>query len=224
MKYSKIQLIAFTLFIVILIVLSYFYVDKDVALYFIKHKQTYQNIGGRLSILGESQWYIGSAILGMFYFSYIQSNRFYRNRFLFLLYANIFSGLISILLKIIIGRARPWALEHNENVYGFLFTQNEHFTWLQNIHYQVTMLLKHNALYESMPSGHATTTVTVLTYMMILFPKKFYIWIPIAFISLAARVLADAHYVSDLLAGILVGTLATLFVYSKMKKKFENNI
>ncbi len=223
MGYAKIKLITFTSIMLMFILLSYFYVDQDVALYFIKYKQTYQNIGRRLSILGESQWYIGSAIIGMVYYSYIQRDRLYRNRFLLLLNVNLFSGVLSILFKIIIGRSRPWALEHNINAYGFLFTQNEHFTWLQRLDYQITMLLEHTTLYESMPSGHATTTAAVFTYMMILFPKKFYIWVPIACTSLVARVLANAHYVGDLLSGILLGTLATLFVYSKMKKKFENN-
>ncbi|MDO8453243.1 MAG: phosphatase PAP2 family protein [Sulfurimonas sp.] len=35
------------------------------------------------------------------------------------------------------------------------------------------------------------------------------------------RILDNDHFVSDIFAGIIVGTLSTLFIYSKMKEKIE---
>jgi len=218
---SKKQLFIFILSFVLLIFFSYFYVDKSVSLYFIEHAETYKTIGKKMSILGESHWYIGTAILGALFYRYIRPNEIYKQRFLFLLYINIFSGLISLITKMFFGRLRPWKLENGGDGYGFLIAQNENFTFLQNINYQITMLMKDSTHYTSFPSGHTTTSMALFTYMVILFPKQTYIWASITFVAVFARILANDHFVSDVLAGTMVGVLSTLFIYSKIKEKIE---
>ncbi len=223
MIFSSREFILFTGTILLLMVFSYFYIDKNVSLYFIEHASTYKAFGKEASMLGESQWYIGVALLGILYYKFIKKNELYKQRFLFLLYANIFSGLISVVSKMFIGRLRPWKLENGGDAYGFLFTQNPDYTFMQNIHYQVTMLMQDSTHYTSLPSGHTTTSMAVFTYMMILFPKQYFIWIPITLLGVSARILANDHFLSDILAGTLVGVLSTLFIYSKMKEKIEKN-
>lgn len=221
MIFSKLQ---FTLFIVttlLLIVLSYFFIDKSVSLYFIEHADKYKAFGKGLSRLGESHWYIGIALLGILYYKFIKTNELYKQRFIFLLYANIFSGLISVTLKMFIGRLRPWKLENGGDSFGFLIAQNPDFSFYENINYQIEMLMQNFTHYSSFPSGHTTTSLTVFTVMMILFPKQYYIWLPITLIAVSARILANDHFISDVLAGALLGTLSTLFIYSKMKEKIE---
>jgi len=223
MIFSKKQCFLFLAIIILLIFLSYFYVDKNVSLYFIEHATTYKKFGKEVSALGESHWYIGIAILGALYFAFVKKNALYMQRFLFLLYVNLFSGLISIILKPLFGRLRPWKLENGENDYGFLIAQNPDFTFLENVNYQINMLIKESTHYSSFPSGHTTTSIAVFTYLMILFPKYAYLWVSITLLSLISRIFANDHFVSDLLAGIIVGVLSTFFIYSKMKEKLEKN-
>ena len=217
------QLFIFILSLVLLIFFCYFYVDKSVSLYFIEHADTYKLIGKKVSTLGESQWYIATAILGALFYKFVKPNEIYKQRFLFLLYINLFSGLISLISKMFFGRLRPWKLENGGDGYGFLIAQNEHFTFLENINYQITMIMKDSTHYTSFPSGHTTTSMALFTYMVILFPKQTYIWVTITFVAVASRILANDHFISDILAGTIVGVLSTLFIYSKIKEKIEKN-
>ncbi|MDQ7068625.1 MAG: phosphatase PAP2 family protein [Sulfurimonas sp.] len=223
MIFSRLQLTLFTIVTLLLILLSYFYIDKTVSLYFIEHAQTYKAFGKTVSKLGESHWYIGIALIGFFYYKFIKTNELYKQRFLFLLYVNLFSGIISVIAKMLIGRLRPWKLENGGDGFGFLISQNPDFSLLENINYQISMTLQDSTHYTSFPSGHTTTSVSVFTFMMILFPKQYYIWIPITLLGVSARILANDHFISDILAGMLLGVLSTLFIYSKMKDKIEKN-
>lgn len=221
MIFSKLQLTLFITTTLLLIVLSYFFIDKSISLYFIEHADTYKTFGKEISRLGESHWYIAIALIGILYYKFIKTNELYKQRFLFLLYANIFSGLISVISKMLIGRLRPWKLENGGDDFGFLLSQNPNFSFLENINYQIEMLVQNSTHYSSFPSGHTTTSLTVFTVVMILFPKQYYLWIPITLIAVSARILANDHFISDVLAGVLLGTLSTLFIYSKMKEKIE---
>ena len=221
MIFSKKQYLFFILTLTFLIFLSYFYIDRDVSIYFIEHADTYKKFGKTLSTLGESHWYIGIAVLGALYYRFVGKNTLYLQRFLFLLYANLFSGLISVILKPLFGRLRPWKLENGENGFGFLLSQNPDFSFWENINYQITMLAKESTHYSSFPSGHTTTSMAVFTYMSLLFPKHIPLWGTITVIGVGSRILANDHFVSDILAGIIIGVLCTLFVYSKMKEKIE---
>ena len=223
MIFSTKEILLWLALMTVLIVLSYNYVDKSVSLYFIEHADTYKAFGKSMSVIGESHWYIGAGVLGALYFTFVKRNALYKTRFLFLLYVNLFSGLVSIILKPLFGRLRPWKLENGEDGYGFLIAQNPDFTLWQNIEFQIHMLIKDSTHYSSFPSGHATTSVAVFTYLVLLFPKQTYLWLSITILSLMSRIFANDHFVSDLLAGIIVGALSTLFIYSKMKDSLEKN-
>jgi len=223
MIFSAKQFFLFIAFMTLLIVLSYLYIDKSVYLYFSAHAQQYEAIGKTLSLLGESHWYIGLGVFGALFFGVIKKNTLYLWRFLFLLFANLFSGAISLVLKLFFARYRPWKFDNGEGEFGFLIAQNSDFTLLQNIEYQITLLLEGPANYSSFPSGHTTTSVAVFTYLVLLFPRFTPVWIVMTCASLMSRILANDHFVSDIFAGIIVGTIATLFIYSKLKDKLEKN-
>ena len=217
MIFSKRTYFIFTFFMLFLIVLSYFTVDKSISLYFIKNASIYKEFGKTASMLGESHWYIGIALIGLIYSKFIKKNELYKNRFLFLLYANIFSGFISIVSKMFFGRLRPWKLENGEDSFGFLIAQNPEFTLFQNIEYHISMMIQNSTHYTSFPSGHATTSFAVFTFMSIIAPKYIYLWLSITLLGVGSRILANDHFLSDVFAGALVGTLATLFVCYKLK-------
>jgi len=219
MIFSQKKYLIFLLTMLIAIFISYFFIDKAVSLYFIQNAETFKIFGKEVSVLGESHWYIGLGVLGALYFAFVKKNSLYMQRFLFLLYVNLFSGLISVILKPLFGRLRPWKLENGGDGFGFLFFQNPDFSFMQNLKYQVNMIVEHSTHYSSFPSGHTTTSMAVFTYLMILFPKYAYLWASFTFIAIISRIFANDHFVSDLFAGAIIGVSATLYIYSKMKEK-----
>jgi membrane-associated phospholipid phosphatase len=206
------------------IFISYFFLDKNIALYFLKNKETYEALGDFISIFGESHWYIGTAVIGYLVFKYFKQNELLKNRFLFLLYANLFSGFISIALKFLFGRIRPWGLRNNGDEYGFLLFQNFDMSFIEKFKYHFATVTDAPTTYTSFPSGHTTTVFAAFTYLSILFPKYIYLWLCFAIIFASARLLDSDHFLSDILGGVLVGTISTIFIYSKMRSKVEKNI
>ncbi len=224
MTFSPKHFFYYTLFFVALILFSYFFLDKTIAHYFLSHVDSYEVIGDFLSKFGESHWYIGVGILGFTYFNYYKKDELLKQQFLFLLYINIFSGLISLVSKFIFGRIRPWGFRDNGDEFGFLLFQNFDIGVIEKFKYQFITLVDSPTTYTSFPSGHSTTIFAIFTYIIILFPKYMYLWLGISVILASARLLDNDHFLSDILAGVLVGTLSTLFIYSKMRKKLEKVI
>ena len=107
----------------------------------------------------------------------------------FLFVAIALPGLVGSLLKNVIGRRRPSEL-------GPFFY--EPFAWIPK--------------FASFPSGHATTAFGVLVAFGVLFPRlRPLLWLYAVLIALS-RVVISAHYVSDVLAGALLGGLGALLV------------
>jgi membrane-associated phospholipid phosphatase len=221
MIFSKQAYTVYLLTIIFLIIISYFTLDARVAHFFLADVKTYEPIGDFISIFGESHWYIGTAILGFLFFKFYKKNELYKQRFLFLLYINLFSGLISLFLKWIFGRIRPWGLRNGNDDYGFLFFQNLDMSFIDKMKYHYITLIDAPTTYTSFPSGHTTTVFAIFTYLVILFPKYLYLWLVLAITVSCSRILANDHFVSDLLAGLLIGTLSTMFLYSKLRGKIE---
>ena len=221
MIFSRKQFLIASLLTFVAIVISYNYFDIPIDQYFVAHANTYDALGKELSIAGESQWYFIISIFGALFFHYVKKNEVFKNRFLFLLYANIFSGLLSLLLKSFFGRLRPAMFDHEGMHYGFLLFQDFSTDFIHQVQTHFMTLKTDYTAHTSFPSGHATTTFTLFTYMAILFPKYFYLWLTIALVTLSGRVLSTAHYLSDIMGGAFLGTVATLYIYKKMKHKLN---
>lgn len=224
MIFSKKTYFIYILFIIISIFITYSFLDKAVALYFLRNKETYEALGDFISTFGESHWYIATAIIGFVFFKYFKKNDLFKNRFLFLFYANVFSGLISLLSKFIFGRIRPWDLRNNGDEYGFLLFQNFDMGLIEKFKHHLITVIDAPTTYTSFPSGHSTTIFAVFTYLSIFFPRYIYLWFCIAMVFASARLLDSDHFISDILGGILIGTISTIFIYSKMRRKVEKNI
>jgi len=222
MIFSKKAYFFYVLTLVALIFVSYFTLDMHVAHFFLADVKTYEPIGDFISIFGESHWYIGTAILGFLFFKFYKKNELYQQRFLFLLYINLFSGIISLFLKWLFGRIRPWGLRGDNDDYGFLVFQNFDMGFIEKMKYHYVTLTDAPTTYTSFPSGHTTTVFAVFTYLVILFPKYLYLWLTLGIVLACSRLLANDHFLSDIFAGIMVGTMSTMFIYSKMRKKFES--
>ncbi|MBP6919116.1 MAG: phosphatase PAP2 family protein [Legionellaceae bacterium] len=88
------------------------------------------------------------------------------------------------LLKTLLGRARPELL-FSDHIFGF-------FGYMTN------------SLYHSFPSGHTTQVTTAVLSLSLLYPKQRWLFLSIGTLILATRVLLTKHYLSDVLATVLL--------------------
>jgi undecaprenyl-diphosphatase len=100
-------------------------------------------------------------------------------------------GLVTNVLKRVIGRARPFV--RGEDVWAYV-----PFSW--------------PAAYASLPSGHATAAFSALVAIGALYPRaRAVLWVYAILIAFT-RVAVSAHYPSDVLAGAVVGGAGALVV------------
>lgn len=110
-------------------------------------------------------------------------------KFYFVFTTIAFSGLLAILLKNLIGRARPilhdqfdlWLSAPFEGVYH----------------------------YASFPSGHSTTAGALAATLVLIAPRLGYIAVPVAIWVAVSRIAVGAHFPSDVLAGVALGVVFT---------------
>lgn len=103
----------------------------------------------------------------------------------FLLGSAGLSGLVVLLLKNVIGRARPL-----------------NFEALGDLSFHPLVF---DARFASFPSGHATITGAVAAVLFLLFPRWKYVVLPFAVWVASTRVFVGAHYPSDTVAGFGLG-------------------
>ena len=101
-------------------------------------------------------------------------------------------SLFDTIIKRMIGRARPLV---GGSLDPYLFSP---FNW--------------TADYASLPSGHATTAFAVLAAFGTLWPRGRTVFLIYALLIAVSRVVVNAHYPSDVLAGALVGVVGALLV------------
>jgi undecaprenyl-diphosphatase len=100
-------------------------------------------------------------------------------------------GLLTNILKRVIGRARPFV--RGDDVWAYV-----PFSW--------------PAAYASLPSGHATAAFSALVAIGALYPRARAVMWVYAILIAFTRVAVSAHYPSDVLAGAVVGTVGALVV------------
>lgn len=147
--------------------------------------------------LGESQWYLaGGLLLWLFY---RKKNAWIAGGGLLLLSSVALSGIAANILKGLLGRARPRLYVH-EQIYGFDFFHTE-YSWL------------------SFPSGHSATALGAASAMALIFPryKTFFYFVGIT--VAASRVILAQHWLSDVIAGSVLGLAVTLLLYHKHFQK-----
>ena len=113
-------------------------------------------------------------------------------RIMFLFAAIALPGLFTNLIKGLIGRARPFVSGIAD---PYVFNS---FVWRPE--------------YASLPSGHATTALSVAVALGALWPRaRFLLWGYAALICIS-RVVITAHFPSDVVAGAVVGGVGALLV------------
>lgn len=99
------------------------------------------------------------------------------------------SGLLADMLKVLVGRARP----------KLLFATGA---------YDVTWFDWHPD-HWSFPSGHAATMAALMTALWCLWPRPLWLYAAAAALVALSRVVTGQHYLSDVVAGAVIGVVAT---------------
>jgi len=74
---------------------------------------------------------------------------------------------------------------------------------------------------KSFPSGHATAVFTAIPIIKKLAPSLKYFWLIFAILVIISRLYLGIHYISDLVAGSLIGYgISSLFIYIEDKTHF----
>jgi undecaprenyl-diphosphatase len=110
----------------------------------------------------------------------------------FLFTAIAIPGLFSTVIKRLIGRARPLVRPDPD---PFLYAP---FVW--------------RADHASLPSGHATTVFAAAVAFSLVCPRLRVPFALYAILICVTRVVLDAHYMSDVVAGAVVGTVGALLI------------
>jgi membrane-associated phospholipid phosphatase len=114
------------------------------------------------------------------------------------LMAFLFSGVLVQLLKHLIGRKRPYAVESLSPHEFHLFTANYEF--------------------HSMPSGHSQVMFTAATILWLIWPKGGIVWFVTAGLIALTRVITLNHWMSDVLVGAYVGIAVTMITHRVFQK------
>jgi membrane-associated phospholipid phosphatase len=189
----------------LLMILSYYFWDIPLARYCRTLNRSIIDIAEIVTTVGITRWYlIASAVLFVF-FTFIYRKKLQAMRSLFVLVSLSVAGIVLNLIKWLAGRNRPINL-FNHGYLGFNYF---------GVGYEFT----------SFPSGHAQTIFTVATALAILFPR---FGIPLFIIAAAVsatRIILTAHYLSDVIAGALVGiicTLAAKYLFDRKKIQLKH--
>jgi membrane-associated phospholipid phosphatase len=149
--------------------------------------------------LGKGAWYLWPCGLATICCAFLSRGAdvpsFYRRlsgyigvRALFLFGTVGISGIAVNIIKPLLGRARP-LLWLRDGLYGF-----EPFSYF-------------TPLWNGMPSGHATTAFALAFSLAKLYPRGRPLWFAYALLLALSRLMVNAHYLSDVFAGVLLGWL-----------------
>ncbi|MDA9272014.1 phosphatase PAP2 family protein [bacterium] len=182
------------------VILSYCYLDQPVAYYFY-HLDLKIKTSFLLWIIkvGVAPLYLVGFFLLALFCRYIKRNEAWAGRFWFLWLCVLIPTFICLVLKIILGRARPELLfdSHLFGFYGFHL----------------------NSLFWSFPSGHTSTLMGLVLGLGILFPRHCYTLFFIGLALASLRVLLTDHYMSDVLASSYLALIEIGIFLFVLKRK-----
>ena len=112
---------------------------------------------------------------------------------------------VNVILKNVVGRERPWT--HGE------------LSWAEGFYAQYGIEL---SLDYCFPSGHTAVTFCAAAVLVIFYRAKAVPAVVLAFLIGLSRIYLAEHYVTDVAAGIVIGTLcgvAGYFLYKVLKAR-----
>jgi undecaprenyl-diphosphatase len=135
---------------------------------------------------GLSGWYFAGLPILFILFRFAFHRRIAANRCVFMFLTLMWTGLIGLGLKLLVGRARPRLMQQGQ--YGF-----DPFRMGQDNY--------------SLPSGHAGTVAALAACLWVLFPRWRWLWAALAAVIASSRIAVGSHFLSDVLAGALLAVI-----------------
>lgn len=175
------------------------FIDRPLAEFCRRHEDAAHAALGAIGELGQCGWYLVPSL-----FIYAASRWLVRRpaiaaQALFVFLGVALAGLGTDLIKVLVGRARPWML-FRDGSYGF---------WP----------LQMKSDFQSFPSGHAACAVAAALTLAVLAPRYRFPLLLGALLVALARVLTVAHYASDVVGGAALASL----VVTGLKLQFERH-
>lgn len=198
--YNKMSKPSSILAIVLIIMLCYFYVDKNLTtvFYSLKIENNFPLLAW-FTHLGHWLIYLILFLGAGFIFRYIIKNPIWEARAWFLWLVVAISSGICIFLKIVLGRARPnlWWRANEYGFYGFHTDIN----------------------YWSFPSGHTTIIMGLAFSLSVLFPRYFYPLVITGLLVAVSRIILLQHFLSDVLTASYLVLLEIGFLLTFLRRK-----
>jgi len=188
------------------VILSMFFVDAPVNIWTSSLPRWFVNLFEEISDFGRSAWIlvpVGALIVVTAILASRSVDRLSRAvlalvvvRLGFVFVAVGLPGLLSTIIKRWIGRVRP----SDQGPFAY-----EPFSWRPD--------------FASLPSGHATTAFAALVAIGAVYPRvRPALWAYALLIG-ASRIVVDAHYPSDVIAGAVAGVFGALLVRDWMAQR-----
>jgi membrane-associated phospholipid phosphatase len=178
---------------------SYYYLDIRIAYYCNSIGPPVKNIFKYITGFGKSTWYLVGSVLFFLYFKFVRINKKLSSRSIFIFLTIAISGVITDIIKYILGRYRPEAL-FQQDLYGFICFQHSHSM-------------------TSFPSGHANTITAIMFSLYLIYPRYWLAFLLVALLIMASRIVICAHYLSDVLFGSYLAILTTLYIRDVFVRK-----
>jgi len=183
---------------IILVSISYFYIDKTVAEFFYQNR-SFSKSESWLGYLIKYSLLIGYAppfiaLFLLFKNNFRKFQDINEKKFLVISLSATLAISIKDILKLVFGRYWPshWVgnnpLWLNSQQYGFNFFHS-------------------GASYNSFPSGHTTAIFAIMTVVWLAYPKWHWLCIVSCIGMMASLVFLDYHFVSDIIAGMFLGII-----------------
>lgn len=183
----------------VMIVVSFIYLDKPIAEYcYSLHLGENHPWVVHLTNLAWGGVYIPGLLLLTLFFRFVVHNEYWRQT-LFLWLCLVVPSIFGLIMKVVMGRARP-TLWLGKSVYGFQWFQLKADFW-------------------SFPSGHTLNFMGLMFGFALLYPRYFKPLMCLGLVIISTRVLLHAHYLSD----VMMASLLSLVVIGTMHQWLKKN-
>lgn len=182
------------------ILISFFFIDIPVAQYFKSIPPFLLSSAHFGSTLIDPQYQLLAWPILFFIFRILLKKEQLANRCLLILVSIAISNFLCAIIKQFLGRARP-ELFFSHQDYGFI-------------------LFNGSSLYTSFPSSHACVMGAICGVIAHFFPRHWILSVFLGFVLAMTRVILTSHYLSDIIAGEVLGFLTAQWVYKVMKKEY----
>jgi len=188
--------------------ISFFMLDETIYHLVLSADEGNRHIWSIITDLGDSAWMgiatVAAWLLGVAMMRMQPDNAVWQKlprQSIYVFAAVAISGIIVLIVKGIVGRARPYLFD-TEGPFGF-------------------NSLSFESIYASWPSGHTTTAFAFAAALILLFPRTKILMLAFAVLAGYSRMALGAHYFADVIMGATLGTLSAIVIYQWLAPKLK---